>query len=219
MVRNINNVVANKKTIFGLFTLLKNMCYNFNRRHKIITTFILKERKIMKRICIIGGSGSGKTTLANNLGKQLHYPVYHIDAIHHLANWKERDKDERDNIIREKIKGKEWIIDGTYTSTLEDRFAKADYIIYLDFSTFTQLKGVLERYIKYGGKEREEIPGCKEKMSWEFFRWVLTWRKRKRKGILERLSKVDSNKVHIFKNRRQLNRWYKKEFNIKMEIK
>ena len=163
----------------------------------------------MKRICIIGGSGSGKTTLANNLGKQLKYPVYHIDAI---------DKEERDNIIREKIKGNEWIIDGTYNSTLEERFEKSDFIIYLDFSTLTLIKGILGRYIKHGGEEKEEIPGCKERMSWQFFKWVFTWRKRKRKDILERLSKVDSNKVHIFKSRRQLNKWFKKEFNTNMII-
>lgn len=172
----------------------------------------------MKRICIIGGSGSGKTTLANNLGKELHYPVCHIDGIHHLANWEIRDKDERDKIIREKIKGKEWIIDGTYTSTLEDRFEKADYIIFLDFSTYTQVKGVLGRFIKHKGEEKEEIPGCNEKMSLEFLIWVIKWRKRKRKDILEKLSKIDKDKVHIFKSRKQLNKWYEKEFNTKMII-
>ena len=38
----------------------------------------------MNRVCIIGGSGTGKTTLANNLGKDLNLPIYHIDGIHHL---------------------------------------------------------------------------------------------------------------------------------------
>lgn len=53
----------------------------------------------MNRISIIGGSGTGKTTLANNLGKQLNLPVYHIDGINYLDNWQERDKGERDKII------------------------------------------------------------------------------------------------------------------------
>ena len=173
----------------------------------------------MKRICIIGGSGSGKTTLATNLGKELKYPVYHIDGINYLDNWERRDVEERDKIILDKIKEKEWIIDGTYLSTLEERLNKADYIIYLDYSTMSQIKGILGRYIKHRGEEKEEIPGCKEKMSLDFLIWVLKQRRRNNKQIRERLSKTDQKKIHIFKNRRQLNNWYEKEFNKKMVIK
>lgn len=171
----------------------------------------------MERICIIGGSGTGKTTLSNNLGKELNLPVYHIDGIHHLKDWKIRDKNERDKIILEKAAQSKWIIDGTYRSTLQQRLEKADYIIYLDYSSFAQIKGVLKRFIKNHGKEKEEIPGCKEQMSWEFFWFVVNWRKNKRTEILERIDKIDNNKVHIFKNRRQLNRWYKNKFDKKIE--
>ena len=99
----------------------------------------------MNRICIIGGSGTGKTTLANNLGKQLNLPIYHIDGIHHLPNWEIRDKDERDKIILQKTDEERWIIDGTYRSTLKQRLEKSDYIIYLDYSTFAQVKGALKK--------------------------------------------------------------------------
>ena len=67
-----------------------------------------------------------KDTLANNLGKELKLPVYHIDGIHHLENWKIRDKNERDKIIIEKTNQAKWIIDGTYRSTLQQRLKKSD---------------------------------------------------------------------------------------------
>lgn len=172
----------------------------------------------MERICIIGGSGTGKTTLANNLGKELEIPVYHIDGIHHLKNWQKRDKNERDKIILEKIEQSKWIIDGTYRSTLLQRMEKADCVIYLDYSTFAQIIGVLKRFLKNHGKEKEEIPGCKEQMNWEFFLTVVKWRKNKREEIQEKIKMIDSNKVHIFYNRRQLNKWYKKEFGKKIEV-
>ena len=46
----------------------------------------------------------------------------------------------------------------------------------------------------------------------------LKWRKEHRKDIIEKISKVDSNKVLIFKNRKSLNKWYYKEFNEKIKI-
>ncbi len=172
--------------------------------------------KTKNRISIIGGSGTGKTTLADNLGKELNIPVYHIDGINHLENWEIRNKAERDKIILEKIKENKWIMDGTYRSTLKRRLEFSDFVIYLDYSTLAQIKGVLGRYIRNHGKERAEIPGCKERMSWKFLLVVLNWRKNKRNEILEIINKLDKDKILIFKNRRQLNKWYKDEFNKKI---
>ena len=170
----------------------------------------------MERICIIGGSGTGKTTLSDNLGKELNLPVYHIDGIHHLKNWEIRDENERDKIILEKVAQPKWIIDGTYRSTLQQRLEKADCVIYLDYSSLAQIIGVLKRFIKNHGKEKEEIPGCKEQMSWKFFWFVVKWRKNKRDEILEKINKIDSKKVYIFHNRKRLNRWYENKFGKKM---
>lgn len=172
----------------------------------------------MERICIIGGSGTGKTTLANNLGKELKLPVYNIDELNYSKNWEERDKKQRDEIIIERVKQPKWVIDGTYRSTLQQRLEKADCVIYLDYSSLAQLRGVLKRFIQYHGKERREIPGCKEKIDWKFLCFVINWRKNKREEILEKIDKVDSEKVHIFHNRHELNKWYKKNFGKKIEI-
>ena len=172
----------------------------------------------MNRVSIIGGSGTGKTTLADNLGKQWNLPVYHIDGIHHLKNWEVRDKDERDQIILDIVNKDKWLMDGTYTSTLEQRLKHSDYIIYLDYSSLAQIKGILGRYLKNPGKERKEIPGCKEQLTWKFFWWVARWRRLKRKDIVNEVSKIDSKKVHVFKSRKELNKWYETEFNEKITV-
>lgn len=172
--------------------------------------------KDAKKISIIGGSGTGKTTLANSLGEILDIPVYHIDGIHHLENWAIRDSNERDKIILEKVLESKWIIDGTYQSTLQERLDKSDLVIYLDYSSFAQVRGILSRFFKNYGKEKKEIPGCKERMSFEFFMFVCKWRKTRRGEIVEKISKVDKGKVLIFKNRRQLNKWFKNEFGKKI---
>ena len=58
---------------------------------------------VLKKVSIIGGPGTGKSTLANNIGKVLDVPIYHLDGICHFANWEPRDKKERDEIILSKI--------------------------------------------------------------------------------------------------------------------
>ena len=163
------------------------------------------------KIAIVGAPGTGKTTLSNILSKLYGIEATHIDGIHHMENWVQRDKDERDKIILDIVKRDKWIIDGTYKATLKPRFEAADLIIWLDYSSFAQIKGVMGRYLKNKGKEKPEIPGCKEKMDKEFFTYVLKYNKEKRKNIVNNLEGIDKSKLIVFKNRRQLNKWLKKE--------
>lgn len=179
----------------------------------------MEERiKNLNKICIIGGSGTGKTTLSNNLSNELGIPVLHIDGVHHLANWEVRDKNERDKIILDKVKEHKWIIDGTYKSTLAERVQNADKVIFLDYSMPARMKGVVGRCIKNRGKELADIPGCVEHLNLFLVKLVLKFKKEKRPGIIDEINKVDKDKVLIFKNRRALNKWFKMEFNKKMEV-
>lgn len=162
------------------------------------------------RISIVGGSGSGKSTLCNILSKELNLPAIHLDAINFNANWVEIDKEERDKIISSKSLEDKWIIDGNYNNTLKDRFEKADLIIWLDYSTFMQLKGVIKRFLKTRNKERTEIPGCKERLKFTFMKYVVTYNRKKRHIIVNNLKDIPKDKVLIFKKQRDLNSWIKK---------
>ncbi len=172
----------------------------------------------INKISIIGGSGTGKTTLGDNLSMKLNIPVVHLDGINYLENWVVRDVTERDKIILEKLKHPKWIIDGTYTTTLKERLKTSDLVIYLDYSTFAQVRGVLKRFLKHHGEEKKEIAGCKENLTWYFFSWVIVWRHKKRKEIMEIINSLDKSKVLIFKSRRVLNNWYKNNFRENMEV-
>ena len=163
------------------------------------------------RISIIGGSGTGKTTLANELSKIYKIPATHIDGIHHLENWEKRDKEERDKIILDIAEREKWIIDGTYHATLRARVEKADLVIWLDYSTMVQLKGVVKRWFKSRGKERPDIPGCKERLTFKFLKYVLKYNKEKRQIIVDNLEGIDKNKILIFKKQKDLNKWLKKQ--------
>ena len=161
------------------------------------------------RISIVGGSGSGKSTLADILSKKLNLPVVHLDGINFNSNWTEIDKTERDNIISEKATEEKWIIDGNYCRTLKERFDKADLIIWLDYSTFAQLKGIFKRLIKTFNKERPEIPGCKERINFKFLKYVITYNQKKRPIIENYLKDISNDKILVFKRQKDLNEWIK----------
>lgn len=166
------------------------------------------------RISIVGGSGSGKSTLCNILSKELNLPAIHLDGINFNPNWVEIDKTERDKIISSKALEDKWIIDGNYTKTLKERFERADLIIWLDYSTFALLKGIFKRFLQTRNKEREEIPGCKERLNFDFIKYVVTYNKKKRPIIEDYLKDVPKDKFLVFKKQKNLNNWLK-DFDVK----
>lgn len=161
------------------------------------------------RISIVGGSGSGKSTLCNILSKELNLPAIHLDGINFNPNWLEINKSERDKIISSKALEDKWIIDGNYTKTLKQRLERADLIIWLDYSTFTLLKGIFKRFLKTRNKERSEIPGCKERINFTFIKYVATYNKKKRHIIEDYLKDIPRNKVLVFNKQKDLNNWLK----------
>lgn len=164
----------------------------------------------IKRICVVGAPGTGKTTLSKKLSKIYKLPVCHLDSLHQLPNWELRDEKERDNMILEETKKEEWILDGTFTNTLLERVNRADLVIFLDYSTIAALKGVIKRIIKDHGKEKPDMPGCREKFDMSFILYVATYKKQRRDIILEILNKGDKEKLLIFKNNRELQKWISK---------
>lgn len=163
------------------------------------------------KILIIGGPGSGKTTLATMLGEKYNLPVINLDGINYFENWKERDKEERDNIILQKTKEDKWIIEGNYKSTLKIRAERADLIIFLDYPTVRLLYGIIKRNIKNFNKEKKEIKGCKERVSKKFLKYAIKYNKNK-KSILEILNSINDidKKLIIIKSKKDLDNWIKK---------
>lgn len=162
----------------------------------------------MERVLIIGCGGAGKSTLARQLGEKLNLPVVHLDSIFWLPGWVEMEKDEFDARIRAEMAKETWILDGNYNRTLPERIARCDTIIYLDFSRTACLYGIFKRLLTNIGKTRPDMgAGCKEKVDWDFVKWVWNFNKNKREKYYRLLNEAEGVETIVLKNRRMVRRF------------
>jgi adenylate kinase family enzyme len=171
---------------------------------------------MLNKICIIGGPGSGKSTLANNLSEILNLPAIHIDELYENKDWKFDDREKIEKKLLDKINNTDkWIIDGTYTETLEERLNKCDLMIFLDFSTIKLLKGVFKRRLQNMNISVKNL-GWNERISVKFIKYVLFFNKKKRKKINDIIK--DNKKCIILKNRKEVE-LFKKYLKITLYLK
>ena len=151
----------------------------------------------MERIVIIGCGGAGKSTLARQLGEKLDIPVVHLDKLFWRPGWVSISQTEYDVLHRQELAKERWIIDGNFDRTIPERLARCDTVIYLDFSRFACLMGVLKRVFTTYGKVRPDMgEGCPERIDWDFLKWVWDFNKNKREKNYRLLN--EANFAHFF---------------------
>lgn len=157
----------------------------------------------MKRVAVIGCGGSGKTTFSRQLGELLGIPVIHIDAHY----WRSVDgrrvestPEQWARCHRELIAGERWIIDGMKLGVLAERLAAADTVIYLDVTTRACLSAILRRRARFCAQLRPEL-GVYDRISWEFIRWICSFRRRQRPRILQLLGDYHGELIVVTRRR------------------
>jgi adenylate kinase family enzyme len=163
----------------------------------------------MERIMIIGCGGSGKSTLARRLSQTTGLPVHHLDRLFWKPGWTETPKTEWASLQERLCREPRWIIDGNYGASLALRLEACDTVVFLDMPTVTCLLGGIRRFLAFRGRTRPDVgDGCPEKLTGEFLRWILTYRRKRRPGILNRLHALDGEKkVVILSSRRAVRRF------------
>ena len=165
------------------------------------------------KIAIIGYSGSGKSTLAKKLSKLYNINVLHLDSVHFLENWVERSNEEMNELVLAFMNDNKdgWVIDGNYSKIAKNRFEEADLIIFLNFNRFFCFKSAFKRYKENKGKTRSDMAlGCEEKFDFEFMKWILYKGRNKRKRLWYKNIISNHKCTLVFKNRRQLTKYYNK---------
>lgn len=150
----------------------------------------------MDKIIVIGCSGAGKSTFARKISTITNIPLYHLDMIWHKSDKTTISEKEFDEKLGELLKKKQYIIDGTYSRTIERRIKECDTIYLFDLPTDVCLAGVESRI----GKNREDMPWIEYEFDEEFKEYIIGFKEKELKLIYKLIDKYNKY-VIIFKSR------------------
>ena len=157
----------------------------------------------MKKIIVIGCPGSGKSFFSRALHHKTGLPIHHLDMMYWNADKTTVEK----SIFRERLASvlsqDEWIIDGNYGSTMNQRMAACDTVFFLDLPLETCLDGVRERR----GKPRADMPWIETEEDLEFTEFIKNYNETQRPKVLELLQKYSDKTIVIFRSREEVDRF------------
>ncbi len=162
----------------------------------------------MEQILVIGSCGAGKSTFSLRLAKKLQLKVIHLDQQYWQSGWKRSEKKAWKNKIEKIIAEKGCVIDGNYKSTLDLRLKSATKVIWLDFSRWSCLVGVIRRRLLLDRVDR--LDGCPERLTFRLLKWVLwDFPRNNRKQIAIKLKKF-KGEVFVLNNRKEKDEFLQK---------
>ena len=105
---------------------------------------------MLQRIHIIGTPGAGKTTLARRLAQQLGLNFIELDSLFWGLHWLPAEPAVFRKRVSASVRDPRWVACGNHTSARDLVWARADTVIWLDYSTrlgFVRLMGRAENQI------------------------------------------------------------------------
>jgi adenylate kinase family enzyme len=145
------------------------------------------------RVSVIGCSGAGKTTFGRELALRLGVPFVELDSIYHQAGWTPLPDDEFRAEVASRIAGPEWVVDGNYGAVRPLVLARADTVVWLDYSRWMVMQRVIRRSVLRAVDRRELWNGNREQARFWLqpdhpIRWAWSQHGRKRAEYAARLA-------------------------------
>lgn len=133
---------------------------------------------------------------ARKLSEATGLPLVHLDTEHHRQDKDYYTNTERwDAYVLSEIKKQTRIIEGNFSSTFEQRFTRADTIIYIDTPRWLTISRLFRRLFHRSPERRPEMPeGWSEKFNYKFFRYAWRFKYRRQPIYMHMLQQLPENK-------------------------
>lgn len=153
------------------------------------------------RISVVGTTGSGKTSLARRLSAILCLPHVELDALYWEADWTPAPRDLFRRRVARSLGGERWVVDGNYSKVRDIVWARADTVVWLDYSLPVILGRLLWRTLRRVISKEELWSGNRENVKSLFGRdsillWALKTYARRRQEYPALLSSSEYH--HLF---------------------
>ena len=155
----------------------------------------------MKKIIVIGCPGSGKSTFSRALHVKTGIPLFHLDMLYWNMDKTMAEKAVFLERVSEVLKKDEWIFDGNYGSTMEQRMVVCDTVFFLDYPLDVCLNGIKERI----GKPRSDMPWIETEEDEAFIEFIKKYNQEGRPKVLQLLQRYSNKNIVVFKSREQSN--------------
>lgn len=152
----------------------------------------------MPRILVLGAYGAGKSTLADRLSKELAIPSIFLDEEYYLPNWTKPPIDVWRAKTEKLCAQPDWVMDGNFIATLDQRLERATHVIYLRPSRWICIFRVMRRLVRYYNRVRPTVaPECPERFYMPFLASILNFDRDLHPILMAKLAKSNVQVTYL----------------------